>query len=208
MQAGSSRQEEVRAVLQRVKSEGRTALSPLECSEVLRAYGVPLPREGVARSAAEAADLAADIGFPVVMKIVSEDILHKTEAGGVLVGVADREQAERGYQTLMDNARAYKAEAVLTGVQVQQQVSRRSVEVIVGAVTDPSFGKVVAFGLGGVLVEVLRDVTFRLAPAVAATRPCPCWTAWPRPRSFGGFGARPRCTGKPWRTSSSMSRRW
>ena len=165
MQAGSSRQEEVRAVLQRVKSEGRTALSPLECGEVLRAYGVPLPREGVARSAAEAADLAADIGFPVVMKIVSEDILHKTEAGGVLVGVADREQAERVYQTLMDNARAYKAEAVLTGVQVQQQVSRRSVEVIVGAVTDPSFGKVVAFGLGGVLVEVLRDVTFRLAPA-------------------------------------------
>ena len=95
MQAGSKRQEEVRNVLQRVKSEGRTALSPLECSEVLRAYGVPLPREGVARSAAEAADLAADIGFPVVMKIVSEDILHKTEAGGVLVGVADREQAER-----------------------------------------------------------------------------------------------------------------
>ena len=165
MQAGSSRQEEVRVVLQRVESEARTALSPLECGEVLRAYGVPLPREGVARSAAEAADLAADIGFPVVMKIVSEDILHKTEAGGVLVGVADREQVERVYQTLMDNARAYKAEAVLTGVQVQQQVSRRSVEVIVGAVTDPSFGKVVAFGLGGVLVEVLRDVTFRLAPA-------------------------------------------
>ena len=166
MQAGSKRQEEVHNVLQRVESEGRTALSPLECSEVLRAYGVPLPQEGVARSAAEAADLAADIGFPVVMKIVSEDILHKTEAGGVLVGVADREQAERVYQTLIDNARAYKAEAVLTGVQVQQQVSRRSVEVIVGAVTDPSFGKVVAFGLGGVLVEVLRDVTFRLAPAV------------------------------------------
>ena len=86
MQAGSKRQEEVRAVLQRVKSEGRTALSPLECGEVLRAYGVPLPREGVARSAAEAADLAADIGFPVVMKIVSEDILHKTEAGGVAGG--------------------------------------------------------------------------------------------------------------------------
>ena len=165
MQAGSSRQEEVRTVLQRAESEGRTALSPLECGEVLRAYGVPLPREGVAQSAAEAADLAADIGFPVVMKIVSEDILHKTEAGGVLVGVADREQAERAYQTLMDNARAYKADAVLAGVQVQEQVSRRGVEVIVGAVTDPSFGKVVAFGLGGILVEVLRDVTFRLAPA-------------------------------------------
>jgi len=137
----------------------------LECSTVLRAYGVPLPREGVAQSAAEAADLAEDIGFPVVMKIVSEDILHKTEAGGVLVGVADREQAEQAYGTLIKNARAYKAGAVLGGVQVQQQVSRKGVEVIVGAVTDPSFGKVVAFGLGGVLVEVLRDVTFRLAPA-------------------------------------------
>ena len=132
MQAASNRQQEVRSVLQRAKSEGRTALSPLECGEVLRAYGVPLPREGVAQSAAEAADLAADIGFPVVMKIVSEDILHKTEAGGVLVGVADREQAERAYQTLMDNARAYKADAVLAGVQVQEQVSRRGVEVIVG----------------------------------------------------------------------------
>ena len=92
MQAESDRREAVRSVLQRVRSEGRTALSPLECGEALRAYGVPLPREGVARSAAEAADLAADIGFPVVMKIVSEDILHKTEAGGVLVGIADRAQ--------------------------------------------------------------------------------------------------------------------
>ena len=165
MQAGSDRREEVRSVLQRVRSEGRTALSPLECGAVLKAYGVPLPREGVAQSAAEAADLAADIGFPVVMKIVSEDILHKTEAGGVLVGVADREQAERAHRTLTANARAYKADAVIAGVQVQEQVSGKGVEVIVGAVTDPSFGKVVAFGLGGVLVEVLRDVTFRLAPA-------------------------------------------
>ena len=165
MQAGSNRQEEVRSVLERVKSDGRTSLSPLECGAVLRAYGVTLPREGVAQSAAEAADLAEDIGFPVVMKIVSEDILHKTEAGGVLVGVADREQAEQAYGTLLKNARAYKADASLGGVQVQQQVSGKGVEVIVGAVTDPSFGKVVAFGLGGVLVEVLRDVTFRLAPA-------------------------------------------
>ena len=165
MQSRTDRRDQVLAVLHEARSEGRTALSPLECSAVLRAYGVPLPREGVAQSAAEAADLAEDIGFPVVMKIVSEDILHKTEAGGVLVGVADREQAERAYRTLLSSARAYKADAALAGVQVQEQVSRKGVEVIVGAVTDPSFGKVVAFGLGGVLVEVLRDVTFRLAPA-------------------------------------------
>ena len=165
MQAGTDRREQVLAVLNAARSERRTALSPLECSTVLRAYGIPLPREGVAQSAAEAADLAEDIGFPVVMKIVSRDILHKTEAGGVLVGVADREQAEQAYGTLIKNARAYNADAALGGVQIQQQASSRGVEVIVGAVTDPSFGKVVAFGLGGVLVEVLRDVTFRLAPA-------------------------------------------
>ena len=165
MQAGTDRREQVLALLNEVRSEGRTALSPSECSALLRAYGVPLPREGVAQSAADAAELAEDIGFPVVMKIVSKDILHKTEAGGVLVGVAGREQAEQAYRTLMKNARIYKADAALGGVQVQQQVSGKGVEVIVGAVTDPSFGKVVAFGLGGVLVEVLRDVTFRLAPA-------------------------------------------
>ncbi len=165
MQAGTDRREQVLAVLNDARSEGRTALSPSECSALLRAYGVPLPRDGVAQSAAEAAELAEDIGFPVVMKIVSKDILHKTEAGGVLVGVAGREQAEQAYGTLIKNARAYKADAVLGGVQVQQQVSGKGVEVIVGAVTDPSFGKVVAFGLGGVLVEVLRDITFRLAPA-------------------------------------------
>ncbi len=165
MQSATDRREQVLAVLHGARSEGRTTLSPFECSALLRAYGVALPRESVAQSAAEAADLAEDIGFPVVMKIVSEDILHKTEAGGVLVGVADREQAEQGYGTLIKNARAYKADAALGGVQVQQQVSGKGVEVIVGAVTDPSFGKVVAFGLGGVLVEVLRDVTFRLAPA-------------------------------------------
>ncbi len=164
MQAGTDRREQVLAVLHEARSGGRSALSPLECSALLRAYGVPLPREAVAQSAAEAADLAEDVGFPVVMKIVSEDILHKTEAGGVLVGVADREQAEQAYRTLIKNARAYKADAALGGVQIQQQVSGRGVEVIVGAVTDPSFGKVVAFGLGGVLVEVLRDITFRLAP--------------------------------------------
>ena len=165
MQAGTDRGEQVLAVLNDARSEGRTALSPSECSALLRAYGVPLPRDGVAQSAAEAAELAEDIGFPVVMKIVSKDILHKTEAGGVLVGVAGREQAEQAYGTLIKNARAYKADAVLGGVQVQQQVSGKGVEVIVGAVTDPSFGKVVAFGLGGVLVEVLRVITFRLAPA-------------------------------------------
>src|SRR6202044_937639 len=96
---------------------------------------------------------------PVVMKIVSPDILHKTDAGGVIVGVKSAVEASQAYDTIVGNAKTYKA-----GVQIQQMLTGGH-EVIVGALTDPSFGKVVAFGLGGVLVEVLKDVTFRLAPA-------------------------------------------
>ncbi len=104
------------------------------------------------------------MGFPVVLKIVSPQILHKTEAGGVLVGVDSADAAKKGFDTIMANARKYDAKANLLGVQVQQML-KGGQEVIVGAVTDPSFGKLVAFGLGGVLVEVMKDITFRLAPA-------------------------------------------
>src|SRR5204863_7322896 len=128
------------------------------------AYGIPVPKEGVAKSAAEAATIAAGMGFPVVLKIVSPDILHKTEAGGVLVGVKSAEDAQKGYDTVIANAKKYDAKANLLGVQVQQMLAGGQ-EVIIGAVTDPVFGKLVAFGLGGVLVEVLKDITFRLAPA-------------------------------------------
>ena len=123
-----------------------------------------MPSEGVATSAAEAAKLAAQMGFPVVLKIVSPQILHKTEAGGVIVGVKSAEDAQKGYDTIVANAKKYDAKATILGVQVQQMLAGGQ-EVIIGAVTDPSFGKLVAFGLGGILVEVLKDITFRLAPA-------------------------------------------
>ena len=154
----------VREILDQVKAEGRSALTAPEGKRVCDAYGIPVPQEGVANSADAAAKLAADMGFPVVLKVVSPDILHKTEAGGVLVGLKSAGEVSRGYETILANARRYKADAKIAGVQVQQMLSGGQ-EVIVGAVTDPSFGKLVAFGLGGVLVEVLKDVTFRLAPA-------------------------------------------
>jgi len=153
----------VRSIIDKVKAEGRTSLTAPEGKLVCDAYGIPVPREGVAKSAAEAARLASQMGFPVVLKIVSPEILHKTEAGGVLVGVKSAADVEQGYATIMANARKYNAKANLVGVQVQQMVQGGQ-EVIIGAVTDPSFGKLVAFGLGGILVEVLKDVTFRLAP--------------------------------------------
>jgi acetyl coenzyme A synthetase (ADP forming)-like protein len=154
----------VRKVLDKAKADGRTALTAPEGKAVCDAYGIPVPQEGVAGSAAEAAKLAAAMGFPVVLKIVSPDILHKTEAGGVLVGLQSAVEVLKGYDTILANAKAYKADAKIDGIQVQQMLTGGQ-EVIVGAVTDGSFGKLVAFGMGGVLVEVLKDITFRLAPA-------------------------------------------
>jgi len=155
----------VKDILARVKSEKRQALSAPEAKLVADAYGIPVPQEGLGESAAAAAALADKMGYPVVLKIVSPDILHKTEAGGVIVGVSDAAGVRVGYDQIVKNAKAYKSDAQISGVQVQQMLPTGAQEVIVGAVTDQSFGKLVAFGLGGVLVEVLKDVTFRLAPA-------------------------------------------
>jgi len=153
----------VRQILDAVKDSGRQALTAPEGKLVCDAYGITVPKEGVAASAADAKQLASSMGFPVVMKIVSPDILHKTEAGGVIVGVKSAEEAQQAYDTIVANAKKYKADANILGVQVQQMI-KGGQEVIIGAVTDGSFGKLVAFGLGGVLVEVLKDITFRLAP--------------------------------------------
>ncbi|HEX6359969.1 acetate--CoA ligase family protein [Actinophytocola sp.] len=159
----------VRAVLDEVRAAGRDSLTAPQGKRVCDAYGIPTPKEGLATSADEAAKLAEEIGRKVVAKIVSPDILHKTEAGGVIVGVDGADAARAAYDKILANAKAYKADADITGVQIQEMVGGGdSVEVIIGATTDATFGKIVAFGLGGVLVEVLKDVTFRLAPLDAA----------------------------------------
>src|SRR5215468_9108622 len=160
----SNARDAVRKVLDQVKADERTSLTAPEGKIVCDAYGIPVPKEGVAKSAAEAAKIATGMGYPVVMKIVSPDILHKTEAGGVMVGVKTAADAEKAYDAILANAQKYKADARIEGIQVQQMLAGGT-EVIVGSITDGSFGKLVAFGLGGVLVEVLKDITFRLAPA-------------------------------------------
>lgn len=153
----------VSRLLNKAKAEGRDSLTAPEAKELCDLYGIPVPQEGLAKSADEAVKMAEGMGFPVVLKIVSPQILHKTEAGGVLVGVNSADEVRAGYQKIVDNAKAYDAKADIHGIQVQQML-KGGQEVIVGAVTDPSFGKLVAFGLGGILVEVLKDITFRLAP--------------------------------------------
>jgi acetyl coenzyme A synthetase (ADP forming)-like protein len=157
----------VRRILDQARVAGRTALTAPEARGLCEAYGINIPKEGLARTGEEAVQLATEIGFPVVMKIVSPQILHKTEAGGVLVGVKSAEQVAQGFATIVENARRYDSKADIQGIQIQQMLSGGH-EVIIGAVTDPAFGKLVAFGMGGVLVEVLKDITFRLAPATQA----------------------------------------
>ncbi len=161
--AGTQRSAEVERILQQAKKDGRDALTAPEGKALCDAYGIVVPGEALAKSADEAAKQAASMGFPVVLKIVSRDILHKTEAGGVLVGLKSEDDVKRGYDTIIANAKKYKADASVEGIQVQQMLTGGQ-EVIIGAVTDDSFGKLVAFGMGGVLVEVLKDITFRLAP--------------------------------------------
>jgi acyl-CoA synthetase (NDP forming) len=154
----------VRAVLDAALAEGRTALTAPEGKAITDAYGIPTPAEALAECSDDAVRLADRIGFPVAMKIVSPDILHKTDAGGVQIGLKSAAEVRGAFTSIVSNARAYDPEARILGVQVQQMVPGGT-EVLVGTVTDPTFGKIVAFGLGGVLVEVLKDVTFRLAPA-------------------------------------------
>lgn len=139
------------------------SMGDAEAKALLKKYGIPLPREGVAKSMEEAAGIAENLGYPVVLKILSPDILHKTEAGGVLLDIKSRAEVERGYKELLRKAKAYKENARIEGVLVQGQAPKGR-EVIVGTLRDKQFDSVVMFGLGGVFVEVLKDVSFRIAP--------------------------------------------
>lgn len=142
---------------------GGAALSERAAKQMLGKAGIPFLDERIATDAKAAGAAADAIGYPVVLKIVSPDIEHKTEIGGVLVGVADRAGVEQGFATLMQRAAQHRPDAKIEGVLVAP-MARKGVEVIVGVSRDPVFGPAVMFGLGGVHVEVLKDVTFRLAP--------------------------------------------
>ncbi|HHY87939.1 MAG TPA: acetate--CoA ligase family protein [Chloroflexi bacterium] len=152
-----------REIIKNAREDGRDSLTEIEAKEVFRAYGLPTTTTKLARTADEAVELAKKIGFPVVMKIVSPDILHKSDAGGVKVNIKDEQAAREAYQTILDNAKAYKADANIHGVAVQE-MAPWGTEVILGSVNDPTFGPTMMFGLGGIFVEVLKDVTFRVAP--------------------------------------------
>lgn len=154
--------EAVDDVISTVRSEGRLQLSENEGKRILKAYGIATPREGIAHDLASALKLADDIGYPVVMKVESPDIAHKTDVGGVVLDIDDGPELERSYQVMLSKVREKLPKARVTGVSIQKMVKGR--EVIVGMVRDDQFGPVITFGLGGIFVEIMRDVTQGIAP--------------------------------------------
>jgi len=153
----------VRTVLENVRNSGRKNLIEEEGYEVLAAYGFTTPKTVLGNSEEDCVSAANNIGYPVVMKIASRDIIHKSDAGGVTVGVTNDEQVRTAFNAILQNVKTYKPDADIKGVLVQEMVSSGK-EIILGAKQDPIFGSLVMFGLGGIYVEILRDVVFRLAP--------------------------------------------
>jgi acetyltransferase len=151
------------AIIKAAREDGRDALTEIEAKQVFAAYGLPITATKLAKSEDEAVVLAKEIGFPIVMKIVSPEILHKSDAGGVKVNIKDEASCREAYQTIITNAKAYNPDANIHGIAIQE-MAPWGTEVILGSVNDSTFGPTMMFGLGGIFVEVLKDVTFRVAP--------------------------------------------
>jgi len=150
-------------IISSAQEQKRQALLEPEAKQVCVGYNIPTPAFRVAHSPSEATSLAEQVSFPVVLKIVSPDILHKTEAGGVIMSLNSKDQVEAAYKQILSNVRGYREDARVEGVLVQH-MAPRGVEVIVGGLRDNQFGPAVLFGLGGIFVEVLKDASFRVAP--------------------------------------------
>ncbi len=153
-------------VIRQVRGEGRKVLLEPEAKAVCMEYGIPVTRFKVAANVKEAEQFACELGYPVVLKIVSPEIVHKSEAGGVIVNLKNPAEVMEAYQKILENAKNYNANAKIVGVLVQE-MAPKSTEVIVGAVKDEQFGQTLMFGLGGIFVELLKDVSFRIAPLTA-----------------------------------------
>ena len=154
----------VRDLIDKVRGEGRLSIGDSEAQAILTAYGMRIPHSEVAPTADEAVRIANDIGYPIVLKIASPDILHKTDVGGVKVGLESDEQLRDAYELMVYRAKRYVPDARIWGCLVQEMVPGGNLEILVGMNRDKQFGPLVTFGLGGIYVEILKDVTFRIAP--------------------------------------------
>jgi acyl-CoA synthetase (NDP forming) len=153
-------------IIAKAVKEGRKNLLETEAKTICMEYGIPITKFKLAKNEAEAVRFADAIGYPAVLKIVSPDIIHKSDVGGVLVGLKNAGGVRNGYNLIMKNVKKHNEKAGIVGILVQE-MAPSSTEVIVGTIKDPQFGQTLMFGLGGIFVEVLKDVTFRIAPVTA-----------------------------------------
>jgi len=153
----------VRQVFDEVRAQSRTTLLEEEGYKVLEAYGFSIPKKHLAQNEEECIKAVQEIGYPVVMKIASPEIVHKSDAGGVKIGLKNEDEIRQAFRTIISNAKKYKPDAKIDGILVQEMI-KSGKETILGAKFDPILGPLIMFGLGGIYVEVLKDVVFRLAP--------------------------------------------
>jgi acetate---CoA ligase (ADP-forming) len=155
--------EEINKILAKARADNRTFMLSNEASAIMKIAGLPVPRSELAHNIDEAVKLAEEIGYPVVMKINSKDIIHKSDAGGVAVGLENKKEVMDAYEAIMHSVREYKPDAKIEGIDVNEYI-RADIETIVAARRDGGFGPIVAFGHGGIYVEVMKDITFRSFP--------------------------------------------
>ena len=152
-------------IIDNVKKQGRAVLTEIEAKQVFKGIGINTIETGLASSLKDAIAICDDMGFPVVLKIASPDITHKSDAGGVKVGLKNKSEVRKAYREIMESVKQKYPAARIEGVSVQS-MARSGIEIIIGMFKDAQFGPVIMFGLGGIFVEVLKDVSFRLIPIV------------------------------------------
>lgn len=149
-------------IIKKAKKEKRSLLET-EAKELLREYGIPVPDFKLIKSEEEITGLTKEINFPIAMKIVSPDIIHKSDAGGVKLNIKNEKEAKLAYQGIISKVKKYNKEAQIFGVITYSMIPKIT-EIIIGIMKDPHFGPVIMFGLGGIFVEVLKDISFRILP--------------------------------------------
>jgi acetyltransferase len=153
----------VKKIFYQCQSEGRLELGEMEAREILEAYDIRMPKAELACDIDEAKEIAGRIGYPLVLKIVSPNILHKTDVGGVKIGIDNEKELEENYNQILFSVSKYMPDANIRGILVQEFIKDKK-ETIIGMSEDPQFGPMIMFGLGGIYVEALKDVSFRIAP--------------------------------------------
>jgi acyl-CoA synthetase (NDP forming) len=151
------------SIIDIARKEGRAILTEFESKKILKQVGIPVIEARLAKDQKEVVWLSQKVGFPVVLKIISPDVIHKTDSGGVKLGLKSVSEVRKAYNEILGSVRKKHPSAVIHGVSVQK-MARPGTEVIIGTSKDPQFGPVIMFGLGGIFVEMLKDVSFRIIP--------------------------------------------